>query len=121
MWRHLTTITLALAATTLAGCAVQSIHSGGQKSYPDRNEVPIASNFPTSTQLKLQAAEHWRRVANASAEALVRSLKANGACVPSTGCTTLDSSAVSPSLDRDTASVAGARAGERTPVTALRA
>jgi hypothetical protein len=89
VWRHTTTITMALAATALAGCAVQSIHSGGQKSFPDRNEVPIASNFPTSTQLKLQAAEHWRRVANTSADALVRSLKSNGACVPNKGCATL--------------------------------
>ena len=77
MWRNSGFAALTLALTsTLAGCALDSsIHSGGKASYPERNEVPIAANFRTSNQLKLQAAEHWRRVANNSADALVKSLQ----------------------------------------------
>lgn len=91
MWRNPRNAALALALTsTLAGCALDSsIHSGGKASYPERNEVPVAANFRTSNQLKLQAAEHWRRVANQSAAALVKSLQDGGACIPKSGCTTL--------------------------------
>lgn len=65
----------AAVAAGLAGCSVHNIHSGGDKLYPANNEVPVAANFRTSTQLKLQAAEHWRRVANDAAGALVKSLQ----------------------------------------------
>lgn len=82
------TIPAIAAALVLAGCT-HTIHSGGEGSYPDRNEVPIAANFATTTQLKLQAAEHWRRVAQDAAENLSKSLRAGGACIPSTGCVTL--------------------------------
>jgi len=68
----------AVTALALAGCATRSIHSAGPGNYPERNEVPIAANFPTSNQLKLQAAEHWRRVAQESAEALVKGLPRGG-------------------------------------------
>lgn len=90
MWRTSRRLALAAAiAAVLPGCTVHNIHSGGDKSYPERNEVPVASNFRTSTQLKLQAAEHWRRVAVDSASTLVKSMQAGGACLPKTGCTTL--------------------------------
>lgn len=81
-------VTAASAAIILAGCA-HTIHGGGNAPYAERNEVPIAANFTTTTQLKLQAAEHWRRVAQDSAEGLAKSLRAGGACIPSTGCATL--------------------------------
>ena len=90
MRRTSTRFALAAAiAAGLAGCTVHNIHSGGDKSYPANNEVPIATNFRTSNQLKLQAAEHWRRVAVDSANALIKAMQAGGACVPKTGCTTL--------------------------------
>jgi hypothetical protein len=91
VWRNsrFAALTLALAST-FAGCALDSsIHSGGKASYPERNEVPIAANFRTSNQLKLQAAEHWRRAASHSASALIKSLQGGGACIPKTGCRTL--------------------------------
>lgn len=75
-------------AAGLAGCTVHSIHSGGDKSYPARNEVPIASNFSTSTQLKLQAAEHWRRVANDSASTLVKAVQKGGTLYLRRSCET---------------------------------
>ena len=81
-------IALSLALAT-SGCVVRNIHSGVQANHPERNEVPIASNFASSRQLKLQAAEHWRRAALNSADALVKSLQAGGACLPKTGCMTL--------------------------------
>lgn len=90
MWRYSRNVALTIAvATSLAGCAVRGIHSAGQGSYPERNEVPIAANFQTTTQLKLQAAEHWRRVANDSADELIKSFQRGGACIPKNGCTTL--------------------------------
>lgn len=90
MSRYSSRIVLAIAvAASLAGCAVQGIHSGGQANFPDRNEVPIAANFGTSSQLKLQAAEHWRRVAYDAADNLIKSLQSGGACMPRNGCITL--------------------------------
>lgn len=86
-WRK---IALAMTvATGVAGCAGHDIYSGGEGRYPDRNEVPIAANHPTSTQLKLQAAEHWRLAANDSAAGLIRSFQTGGACIPRNACTTL--------------------------------
>lgn len=61
-----------IAASSLAGCVGHGIYSGADGKYPDRNEVPIASNFSTTMQLKLQAAEHWQRVAVDSAGALAQ-------------------------------------------------
>jgi hypothetical protein len=87
-------LAIAALAASLGGCAVRDtfsrdIHSGGQGNYPDRNEVPIAANFGTSTQLKLQAAEHWRRVAYDSADGLITSLQTGGACIPKQRCVAL--------------------------------
>jgi hypothetical protein len=76
------------AITFLSGCA-SGIHSRGEGNYPDRNEVPIAANFSTTTQLKLQGADHWRRVAADSAENLVKAMRRGGGCLPQTGCATL--------------------------------
>jgi hypothetical protein len=76
-------------AVALSACTAPSIHSGGQGLYPERNEVPIASNFQTSAQFKLQAAEHWRRVAYDSAEGLIKSIRSGGACIPKSTCVSL--------------------------------
>lgn len=79
MPRFTTNAVLAVAiALGLGGCA-HSIYSGTQARYPDRNEVPIATNFETSPQLKLQAAGHWKRVAYDAADGLAKSLRAGGA------------------------------------------
>lgn len=72
----------------LVGCA-NTIHAGGQKYYADSDEVPIAMNFPSTQQAKLQAAEHWKRVADDAAAALLRSLRDSGSCSQTAGCTTL--------------------------------
>ena len=65
-------LALMLTACELPG----GIHSGGKgQRYPAANEVPVAVNFQTTLQLKLQAAEHWNRVAADSAAALSKSLR----------------------------------------------
>ena len=89
MRRTSTRIALIFAlAATLGGCALHNIHSGGDRIYPANNEVPVAANFRTSTQLKLQAAEHWRRVAVDSAGVLVKSLPKGGTVYLRRSCET---------------------------------
>jgi len=44
------------------------------------SETPLATNFPTSEQPKLQAAAHWARVADGAADALVASLGLGASC-----------------------------------------
>ena len=63
---------IVVVASSLAGCVGRGIYSGADGKYPDRNEVPVATNFPTTTQMKLQAAEHWQRVAADSAGTLAQ-------------------------------------------------
>ena len=82
-------ITLALAvAAGLGGCSLHNIHSGGDGRYPATNEVPVAANFRTSMQPKLQAAEHWRRVAADSASAMSKSVPKGGVLHLRRGCET---------------------------------
>ena len=70
------TLVTILSVAFLAGCATQNdIHSGGTGLYPANTEAPIAANFKTTHQLKLQAAEHWRRAAEDAAGALDKSLR----------------------------------------------
>lgn len=73
----------------LGGCASNVITTNGPNPYAEHMEAPVATNFHTSLQPKLQAAEHWRRVANDAADALARSLKEGAACIAKTGCQTL--------------------------------
>lgn len=81
------TATLAAAAWILAGCAA-GIHSGSDGRYPERNEVPIAANFPTSLQMKLQAAEHWQRVAADAAGGLAQAFPRGSTVHLRRGCET---------------------------------
>lgn len=83
-----TPLTILAFGLALAGC-MGGLHSGGKENYPPQNEVPIASNFTTSLQPKLQAAEHWRRIADDAAQALGKGLAASGKCVPGRACPAL--------------------------------
>lgn len=70
------TLVTILAAAALAGCVSQNdIYSGGTGLHAANSEAPIAANFRASHQLKLQAAEHWRRAAEDAAGALDKSLR----------------------------------------------
>ncbi|MEF8730162.1 MAG: hypothetical protein V5B34_18470 [Accumulibacter sp.] len=57
-----------IAGATLAACATPY------------SATPLATNFPTTQQPKLQAAAHWTLIADKSAEALVQSLAARLDC-----------------------------------------
>lgn len=90
MWDYLKAIAwVTFVAAGLSGCAADSIYSGTHGNYPANNEVPVAGNFKTSVQLKLQAAEHWKRIASYSARRLIDSFKQGAACIPKHGCTLL--------------------------------
>ncbi len=67
---------LALGAVTLmlTGCAL----------YP-YTEAPIATNFQTTKQLKLQAGQHWQFIANDMADSLIASLLKGSTCVAPAG------------------------------------
>ena len=59
----------------LAGCAP----------FP-YTETPLATNFETTRQLKLQAAHHWQVIAKETADDLLKSLAKGGVCFPGTNC-----------------------------------
>ena len=61
----------ALVAASLAGCAP----------FP-YSETPVATNFETTRQEKLQAAQHWQVVAEHLATQLVADLSKGTSCVP---------------------------------------
>lgn len=46
------------------------------------NEVPISGNFATSSQLKLQAAQHWTNIANDTGKAISELLATRNVCSP---------------------------------------
>lgn len=79
-----------LLISILFGCSrLPTIQSGSETKFPQRNEVPIATNFETSTQLKFQAAEHWKRAANDTVAELSKSLQNGGICFGKENCPTL--------------------------------
>ena len=79
-----------VTALFIAGCAIDGgLHGGVKARYPAANEVPVAVNYQTMTQLKLQSAEHWRRAAVDSAEALAKAARRPpGALYVRRGCET---------------------------------
>ena len=79
----------------LAGCAVQvsappktvqatamlpTVYTDSSRLNAPSNETPIAVNFKTTTQLKLQAAQHWARIADDTARSIGESLRKVGKC-----------------------------------------
>lgn len=65
---------LGAALTALAGCAP----------FP-YTETPLATNFPTSTQLKLQAAHHWDVIAADMAKSIADTLANGSVCIAPAG------------------------------------
>lgn len=62
----------------LAGCAP----------FP-YTEAPLATNFATTQQLKLQAGHHWQVIANDAADTLSQALAKGGSCIKPHGCPSL--------------------------------
>jgi hypothetical protein len=78
---------LAFVALLLSACGRAVIYTDVPQMVPPNNEVPVATNFQTSTQRKLQAGEHWNLIARDSAKAINESLLRGGSCIPkSTEC-----------------------------------
>lgn len=60
----------------ISACGIRPIiNAGGDKLYPDANEVPVASNFKTAFQYKLQAVDHWNNIANDLAASITESIR----------------------------------------------
>jgi len=54
------------------------------------SEVPLATNFTTSKQFKLQAAHHWKIIADDMADTLIETLKTGTTCIaPTYTCASL--------------------------------
>lgn len=72
-------VMLGVAFSLLAGCAPFQ-----------HTEAPLATNFDTSRQKKLQAAHHWQVIANDMADTLLASLAKGSQCAtPSAVCPSL--------------------------------
>lgn len=77
-----------IAACLLSACVGRAvIYTDTPQIVAPNNEVPVATNFQTSTQLKLQSGEHWNLIARDSAKAINESLQRSAICLPkSTEC-----------------------------------
>ncbi len=75
------------AVLLLSACARAVIYTDAPQMVAPNNEVPVATNFQTSTQRKLQSGEHWNLIARDSAKAIYESMQKGGVCIPrSTEC-----------------------------------
>lgn len=81
--RFLVLVFLTLVSSAIAGCA--PLLTTSNTSVPPYGEAPVAVNFQTSYQFKLQALQHWRSAADFAAEDLHKRLQSAGIC--STGST----------------------------------
>ncbi|MBK6401254.1 MAG: hypothetical protein IPP18_01295 [Rhodocyclaceae bacterium] len=81
------------ALAGLAGCAGQPatlgparagppIHAGEPRLTASHGETPVASNFKTATQPKLQAGQHWIAIADDTGRAIVEMLRRRAPCGP---------------------------------------
>ena len=67
-------------AVLVAGCSAPVIYTDVSRTTASSNETPVASNFPTTTQMKLQASQHWLNIANDTALAVVELLNQPRSC-----------------------------------------
>lgn len=75
---------LAFVSSILSGCA--PLLTTSNTPVPPYGEAPVAVNFQTSYQFKLQALQHWRSAADFAAEDLHKKLQATGVCGPGNTC-----------------------------------
>lgn len=76
-------LAVAIAATIgLAGCGTTAIHSDSPRTTAPHSEAPIGVNFRTSSQLKLQAAQHWASIAEDTGRAIADLLGKTQQCGP---------------------------------------
>ena len=71
------------ALLSLAACTSTSVvYTDGSGTAPPYNEVPISSNFRTSAQFQLQAAQHWANIADDTGQAISALLRTESVCNP---------------------------------------
>jgi hypothetical protein len=67
---------------SLAACAPAVVYTDVPRTAAPYNEVPVSSNFPTSPQLQLQAAQHWANIADDTGKAIADLLGKEPVCSP---------------------------------------
>lgn len=85
-WERTTTVRgasfAALGLCTLVACTpVRVVQTDVPRIVASHNEVPVSGNFPSHTQMKLQAAQHWASIANDTGKAIVTLLNRGSWCV----------------------------------------
>ncbi|MDR1848741.1 MAG: hypothetical protein LBQ75_01735 [Zoogloeaceae bacterium] len=79
---------LCLCCLALAGCSYLSfISDWWRKEEPPPPEpyLPVPTQFPISSQFRLEAGKHWQSIAEDSARALVHGMRRHR-CMPGKGC-----------------------------------
>ena len=61
------------------------VHTGSPVTTAHYSEAPIASNFAANNQAKLQATQHWMRIADDAGQSIVTMLKAAKPCAEKPG------------------------------------
>lgn len=71
------------ALLSLGACSPANVvYTDAPGTAPPYNEVPISSNFRTSAQLQLQAAQHWANIADDTGLAISALLRTESICNP---------------------------------------
>jgi hypothetical protein len=73
---------LAALCVLIAGCAHDSggVFTSTPRTTAPYGETPVASNFQTTTQYKLQAGQHWLAISDDTGRWILAALKKNSAC-----------------------------------------
>lgn len=77
-------LALAAAIFVLAGCGSPAniVQTDSPRTTAPYTEAPVSKNFPTSAQLKLQAAQHWTNIADDTGKAVAAMLRKGSLCLP---------------------------------------
>lgn len=75
-----------LCLISLSACMHKGIvYTDEPRTTAPYNEVPVSSNFRTSNQLQLQAAQHWANIADDTGKAISSLLSKGSVCIPAQG------------------------------------
>ncbi len=78
--RFRTSLLAALTSLLLGACALPQIQTDGNSNHARHSEAPLAGNFPSVIQPKLQAGQHWQAIAQDAARSLATSLSRSQRC-----------------------------------------
>lgn len=71
---------LAVSGIVVAACSQPGIQTGTPKTVATHNETPVASNFQTTNQYKLQAGQHWLAIADDTGHWIIEAMARTGVC-----------------------------------------